>query len=304
MLARPIAVAVLLVLVLTAAPARGAAARDTVMPPPPDPTLSVAERAQAEAEISKRIVGCDNHEVCATRIVQIALFDAAPGSVLQRHGFERIRENLMDSKNALFEAFGRGTPVVQAQVLTLLDEGWDTLVRSTDYQFTNLAATALESPSPDVRRAAGRLMAHRPLPQIAHWAVDAAVDDPPMTLAALMAVELTRSPYVCRWVIEQLVSKNPDVRQQALRTISAIGRAAVPFLRERTDDPDKAVRGAVIRAWLLVALGDDQPQFETWQTTHGKDDVAVAQQVTTALAQLQAGKYAPAMPARPELSFR
>ena len=302
MTARPIA-ALLLALSLATGSGR-AAERAPVVPPPPDPTLSSADRAAAEAEISKRIAGCPKREDCVARIVQITLFEAAPGSALQKHGLERIREDLMDAKIPLLEAFGSGKPAIQELVLDLVDQGWDTLVRSTDAQFTSLAASGLESPSPNVRRAAGRLMAHRPLPQIAHWAVDAAVDDPSMTLAALMSIELTRAPYVSRWVVDQLVHRNPDVRQQALRTISAIGRGAVPFLRERIDDPDKAVRAAVVRAWLLVAVDDDQPQFETWLTAHGKDDDATAKQVTTALAQIQAGRYAPVVPAQPALSFR
>ncbi len=256
----------------------------------------------AEAVVQKRMEGCLDPSSCYERIVQLAFFDH-PAPEVKAAAVARLGENLDSARTALVGAFPRLAPPDQALVLRLFTDGWKVVSAGVDLSFTEMARRGLESPSAATRRAAARLMAERNLFRITHIAIDAATEHPDLRIAALRAIENIREAYGTRWVLEQAADPDPVVRGQALRTIYAIGAPAGRFVRESLDSERRELRNAAIEALLVLADGDDIPRFEAWIEKYGTAEPELEQRVSKAMAEMQAGRYRPAIGPRAPLGW-
>lgn len=260
------------------------------------------ERIGAADEIARRITGCPTPIECANATARIAVHEKK-GSPVQLEARRLTVKELNRAKDALFLAFSGAKPEVQAEILEIFDEGWENMHHGVDYEFLGLVRDALDSPHRVVRRSAAALMANHQVWGVAHTAIDAAEDDPTLTLPALFAIENCRAAVASRWVIGQLTNREPAIRQQAQRTLVAIGPIASQRLKERLDDPDPAMRRAVMDAFLLVVTADDVPLLQTWLENHAAQDSELAERVTKALAETEAGRYQPKTPDRPTATW-
>ncbi len=265
--------------------------------------LTPEEMAAAQSELSRRITGCPTPGDCANATALVAI-QAPRGTPLQRYARAVTLKELGRAKDALLNSFPASKPPVQVDILEIFDEGWENMHHGTDYAFLGLVREALESPQREVRVAAARLMVHHQVWGIAHPAIDAAEEDPTLTLAALLAIQNSRADYVSRWVVGQLTNNDPAVRDQAQRTLAALGPTAVTRLKERLDDPNPAVRRAVMDAFLLLAAADDIPLLQGWLENHGGEDSALSERVTKAVAALEAGRHHPTLPAAPPFDLK
>ncbi len=265
--------------------------------------LTPEQLVAAQSELSRRIAGCPTPSDCASATALIAI-QAPRGTPLERYARAITLKELGRAKGALLNSFPASTPPVQVDILEIFDEGWENMHHGTDFSFLGLVREALESPQRDVRVAAARLMVHHQVWGIAHPAIDAAEEDPTLTLAALFAIENSRADYVSRWVVGQLTNSDPAVRDEAQRTLAVLGPTAVTRLKERLDDPNPSVRRAVMDAFLLVAAVDDIPLLQAWLQNHGGADAALSERVTKAVAALEAGRYNPTLPAAPPFNLK
>ncbi|RMG46092.1 MAG: hypothetical protein D6718_06125 [Acidobacteria bacterium] len=200
-------------------------------------------------------------------------------------------------------AFFDAPPAAQVEILDLFREHWSTWGRGTDPWRNEMLRVGLSSPDRSVRRAAARLLASAPFPRIAHIAVDAAMADPDLTVAALTAMALNRDAHAVRWVCRQLLSGDDRVEAAARHAIWGIGHPAASCLLPMLESDDRETRRRALEALLTIAGEDELPALHRWLELHAEEEPALADRVLDAVAQIEAGLYRPEPPPRPERLF-
>ncbi|MDH3283517.1 MAG: hypothetical protein OEQ13_02160 [Acidobacteriota bacterium] len=265
-------------------------------PPPP---FSDGELQAAHDQLVEMLDDVQSPKERTERIVRIALYERPTGALGQLVE-QAFRQEAPTASNVLHLVFREGEPYAQARILDLFREEWNLLGRGGDSWRWDMVARGLDSPHDDVREAAARLAASRPIHQIGHRMIDTTLERPELTLATLLAIDVTRDWHTVRWVLDHLEHEDPVVRQAARRAVQSIGRPAAEHLRERMDKADGERRAMLVTSLLSIAIPDDIALLYRWLESHGSAHPDLAEQVSAALAQLDIGNYAPERLERPE----
>lgn len=264
--------------------------------------FSEEEIRAARAQLAAMLRDAGSLRLRAYRIVRLALIerpDGAFGEVVKR-AFE---EEGLGFQAVLVRVFLEGDSVARRSILDLYHDEWNTLGQGTDSWRGELVRLGLESADRDVRRAAARLAANRPLPKIGHIMVDATLRHPELTHAAILSLGANRDVRPLRWALDFLESGDPRLKEAVHWSLWATGPAAAGRVRERVTKSDDDPAPAAIEALLFVASEDDSSVLYAWLDRHGDEHPELAERVTDALAGIEIGNYKPPRAARPELEF-
>lgn len=251
-------------------------------------------------EFSKRMQGLELGAPRVDQLIRIAWYER-PGGELQAFTAAQLENDCVSSPGSLLREFKSGPLDVRRQAIGLMSRRWQQLTKGSDPALIDLVGQALTDPDPVIHRTAATIAATNVMEGIANQAIDAAIADPELTVAALRAIALANDETGARWSIRQLQSADPRVRQTALYTVARLVRVTLPMLRVQLASPQPDERKSALEGLLLVATREDIPQLMRW--LEAPDDPAQIDTVTKAVATLEAGRYAPKPPTFAEPLF-
>ena len=282
----------------------GFAATATSSPPLGEdlPKPGSAEYQSAREEFYENLRDFEDRRDRVFRLGEIAFIEQ-PGGLEQRFAEVAFYGEFPSSPPALYQLYYVGDASVKRKVLSLWRENWTFLGQGTSTARTEMVRHGLRQQEWIVRREAALLAAEFPLRYIGHAVIDAAVEDPRLTRAALMALRLNREWQNTRWALQMLGSENKETRDAALIALSAIGPRGKRFIVPEISSEDPARRTRGVRALLTIATEEDLSVLFRWLDDHESDDPALAETVIEAIAGLESGIYVPAVPEMPDLGL-
>lgn len=258
-----------------------------------------AAKAPSRAE---QLNQCETPAACIKLAVEIYFLEKPPRA-LAESCMKRMETEFSLVETPLLSIFPSLPPARQSEALDLFFKNWNQLVAISSNSRKEMVREALESQDPRVREGGARIMAEFPLVGFFNIAIDAAETDPRLTLAALMAIERSPSVRATRWVSDQLLHPNPEIRQQAARTIDTIGAESLAKLRERMLSPEPKVNQAGLLGLLILAHREDLPTLQRWLQENPGAPIELRSRAEEAAAAIEAGSYKPVIPPRPPLVF-
>ncbi len=253
-------------------------------------------------ELAELLAGATQRERVA-RLLRLAWIEPADAA-LAAEAETWLRREAQRAESVLPLAFFDSPPAAQVKILDLYREQWDVLGRGTDPWRIEMLRVGLMSEEKSVRRAAARLLAAAHFTRVAHIAVDAAVADPDLTVAALLGIANDADPHEVRWVVRQALAKDPRVVAAAHYAIWRIGRPAAEHLQPLVLlDDDPATRRAALEALFRIASDADSDTLYEWLDRFGDQDPELRERVTDLLGRIEAGLYRPPRPPVPAQLF-
>ncbi|HET9299074.1 MAG TPA: HEAT repeat domain-containing protein [Candidatus Polarisedimenticolaceae bacterium] len=117
--------------------------------------------------------------------------------------------------------------------------------------------------------------------------VDAATEDPSLSVLAIRAMGEIGDPRARFWLETQLRGPDPALRADAAVSLSRIGGPALVPLKDAMKADDRALREIACRALLPVAGLDDITALHEYAAAFPEDDAALVEAVRTAAAMLE-----------------
>ncbi len=260
-------------------------------------TLAVAEAPpisdKTAVEFNRRMQGVGSGAARVDKLIQIVWYER-PGGELQAYAEADLEAECISGVGSLIREFKNGPLPVRRLAISLMQRRWQPLTRGSDPALIDLVGQSLSDPDPVIHRTAATIAATNVMEGIANQAIDAAIADPELTVAALRAIALANDESGARWSIRQLQSTDVRVRLSALATVARLARVTLPMLRVQLESSDINERRSALDGLLLVATRADIPLLTRWLET--SEDPSRVESVTKAIAQLQSGRYAPLPP--------
>jgi hypothetical protein len=261
-----------------------------------------AEIEAARATLAERLRGANDRRARVITIAKIALLERPEGAlgVVSEAAFDFEGPS---SPHALWRIFEIGDDYARTRVLDLYHEQWNILGKGTDSHRLDMVRRGLASEDRELRYAAARLAATRPIPRVGHTMIDASLGDASLTFAALRAIGANADWRPVRWAIDHLTHPDPRLRDAARFAVQRCGRKSADRIRERLDPDGEEPDPQLLEALLLVATEDDVAVLFRWLDDYGDHHPDLADRITSALARLEIGSYRPEQVAPPELLF-
>lgn len=252
--------------------------------------------------LHERLLDADGKHERVLTLGRIALVEK-PGGELQQEAERLFWEEAPGGHDALLLLFGEVTPADQVRILELFRTRWDVLGRGVSPPRSRMVREGLLSDAPEVRREAARLAATRPFYRTLHSVIDASLEHPELTLAAVLAVGVNRDQQGCRWALETGAAEGGVIRRAALLSIAHVGPECrdrlVPFL----DADDPAQRLLAAEGMLYVATEEDAPRLREWSERWSSEHPGMSRRLSDAADQLEEGWYRPEPIESVELTF-
>jgi hypothetical protein len=254
--------------------------------------LSAQERSQARSEIAEMLQGVTSRRERLVALGELVFLDRAEGPLgaVAREEFWKMAPGASAVVGQLFES---ASPESRVEILDRYREHWKVLGQGVSGARSEMARQGLMDDDRQVRRAAAKLVAVRPLPQMVHAAIDAAVVHPELTLAAVMSVATNREFQGCRWALQAGAREGGAVEQAALLAFRRSG----PKCKERvmeflgSEEPDERLLAA--EGLLHVAQASDAERMRAWAERWGEQHPEMAERMREAADALDSSVYDP-----------
>jgi hypothetical protein len=264
--------------------------------------LSSAERSKALRRIGQMLKGSSSRRERILLLGELVFVERRddPLGMVAREEFWKLAPGASGTVIQLFES---APPESRAEILDRYREHWKVLGQGVSGSRSEMVRRGLRDDDRRVRRAAAKLIAARPFPQMLHAAIDAAVAHPELTLAAVMAVATNREYQGCRWALRAGAREGGAVRQAALLAFRRSGPKCKERVLEFLEAGEPAQRLLAAEGLLHVAEPADVERMREWAERWDPQHPEMAQRMRAAADALEASTYDPPPEAPVEVRF-
>lgn len=254
--------------------------------------FSQEQLSEARAELRERLDGLRSKRTHARELGEIVLLERPGGAfeAVARERFWGLAPGMNDMLAALFKEAG---PAARIEVLESYRNNWSTMGRGTSGARNEILRRGLRDDHQAVRMAAARLMASAPFPHMLHQVIDAAVRDPDLTLAAVLAVAQAREYQGCRWALRAGARDGGAVREAALMAFRRSGPKCKERVAEFLDSDDPEQRLLAAEGMLHVAEPSDAPRLREWAERWEDEHPEMSERLSAAADALEEDSYEP-----------